>query len=575
MTRRTIKWKGFGIFAVMGTTALIFALPIGAEEAAQEARSSGGDVSIERSSNGRRAFPVSAREARAKEKAARRAERLNKRSAGDTHPLISKPLKGERTDFRLIPEQQRKTESAQSSDKPEKAFTQKDPRHVTRRWYTGDRTYAGLGRDNIRWVSSAATEEEDSVATRDVERSSKHEKQNARETRKSRGSRQAIPVEQPVLQRIDPREIKSEMVDPSASAAPAQPVVDPRAYRPDAQPTSAVQMKRSSSHWQERLRERIRHENSQVSQAAGAAPEQSVVHVPGGRTVKPRVVHRPANTVIHANYKHISPRFGHPGYRHTLVPRLVNTYSVGYWLRYDDGRSSAGVHYGVPHHRHQHYRHRRPVSLVFYYPYYFDDPYYTGFWYAGYYPSVYYYYGWLPRWCNPPGTVIYRSDPYPFYYSRYSGYGWPSYYYYSGAPRLDRDGVDRALVDIRYAWLEGDIDRLAYYIRQDEKISVYFDNDYSYSLSADDYYTMTLDAMSTVKTLDMVFSEPTWINSLEIFVTGRHIFRDPDDEHQTVYVSYRLHRYGGKWYIIGIGSSPNPIRNIYKDFRYDDYGYRH
>jgi hypothetical protein len=35
-----------------------------------------------------------------------------------------------------------------------------------------------------------------------------------------------------------------------------------------------------------------------------------------------------------------------------------------------------------------------------------------------------------------------------------------------------------------------------------------------------------------------------------------------------VYVSYRLRRLGGEWYIVAVGSSLEPIRHHYSDFRY-------
>jgi len=327
-------------------------------------------------------------------------------------------------------------------------------------------------------------------------------------------------------------------------------------------PTPKVQIEQSVGPWRERLQRQIQQENRRAKEENPVRPERLAIRTPEGTSVAPTLFHRRTNPVVNINYTHITNRFGDPGFGFSYLPRPVNAFSITYRSGY-----FTGLHYGVPRHFH-----RRPVFVYFYFPFYFDDPSYDGFWYRGYYPSVYYYYGWLPRWCYPTGLMAYPADPYPYYYGGYSlygGYGGPAYYYRAERPRLDEAGVDRALVDIRRAWLDSDIDRLAYYLRQGDKISVYFDNDYSYSLSADDYYSMTLDAMSTVRTLEMDFDEPTWINSREAFVTGRHVFVDPDNDRQTVYISYRLHRFDDRWYVIGVGSSPNPIRSTYRDFRYE------
>jgi len=301
--------------------------------------------------------------------------------------------------------------------------------------------------------------------------------------------------------------------------------------------------------------DRIRQRNQNVSPAMRRIPaEKLVVRRPDGRRDQAVVIDRSQNTYINRNYTNIRNRFGSPGFGFRYLPRPVWAYQQGYRDGFRDGR-----HFGTRWNNH------RPVFLFFYSNFYFDDPYFGGFSYPGYYPNIYFYFGWMPRWCRAPSIVVLQYDPYPVYYGTYST--GPAYYYDRGF-QLDENGVDQAMADIRRAWLDADIDRFSYHLREGEKISVYFDTDYSYSLSDQDYYSMTLDAMSTIDTISMEFDEPTWINSNEVFFTGRHVFNDPDGDRQTVYVSYRLHRYGGRWYIIGVGSSPNPIATPYDDFRY-------
>ncbi len=64
------------------------------------------------------------------------------------------------------------------------------------------------------------------------------------------------------------------------------------------------------------------------------------------------------------------------------------------------------------------------------------------------------------------------------------------------------------------------------------------------------------------------FDRPIWLSTHEFFVTGRHVFYDPAGVRNTVYVSYRLRLLGGEWYIVAVGSSLEPIRHKYRDFRY-------
>ena len=264
----------------------------------------------------------------------------------------------------------------------------------------------------------------------------------------------------------------------------------------------------------------------------------------------PGVVERSSHPVIGSHFTRIDRRFGKPSHGFAIMPRPTSAFS----LAVSSGTTSflLGVHHRVP----TTFVSRKVVFVSFYSPWYFDDPFYTGFWYPGWYPSIYTYYGWGPRWCRPPSLIVYDYDPYPIYVSRTPYY---TPYYYSERTRLDVAGVDTAMSDIRRAWLDSDADRLAGYLRDDRKTAVYFDGKYAYSLSADDYYRMTLDAMSTIRTEGLVFNDPQWITATEVRFTGRHIFYNMDDERESVYVAYRLHRYGRDWYIIAVDSSPKPL----------------
>ncbi len=250
---------------------------------------------------------------------------------------------------------------------------------------------------------------------------------------------------------------------------------------------------------------------------------------------------------VNVSYKNIYISLGDPAYDYVFLPRTAAAYWDGYWDGYSDGYWAANR-----------YRHTA-VVLNFYYPYYYSDPQWVAFWYADLYPSVYHYWGWCPGWIFPerayyaPVDYVYvPRTPYRYYYSGYD---------------LDQTGAERAIEDIRVAWLRSDIDLLADHLTDQQDIRVYFDGKYDYTTSTADYYAMTADAMSTTATVSLDFDRPIWISSREIFVSGRHVFYDPEGQLNTVYVSYRLRRLGSDWYIVAVGSSLQPIRPRYRDFR--------
>jgi len=241
------------------------------------------------------------------------------------------------------------------------------------------------------------------------------------------------------------------------------------------------------------------------------------------------------NNNITINYTKIVNNFGAPNFGFLFAPRF-----------FDGG----------------HRRHHTLIFVNFFYPYYFSDPYFFGFWYGGYYPSIYSYFGWCPGWVYP--TRVYYAPAEYYYYPPATPYR-----YYSTGYDLDYAGADRAISDIRRAWLNSDIGPLSAHFTDQLDIRVYFDGEYSYTTTTDDFYQMTLDTLATTQTVEMDFNDPIWISSHETFVTGRQVFYDLDGDRNVVYVSFRLRHLGTGWYLVAIGTSRDPIRHQYTDFRYD------
>jgi hypothetical protein len=298
--------------------------------------------------------------------------------------------------------------------------------------------------------------------------------------------------------------------------------------------------KDSPTRLQVRMRDSIRRENRQLGNwNPKATPSRDVV---GNWVPKDTIVFNRTNVVntnITINYTNIVNNFGTPGFGFLVAPRF---FDIG-----------GGVVFGGRHHH-------TLIFVNFFYPYYFSDPFFTGFWYDGYYPSVYTYFGWCPGWVYP--TRVYYVPTEYYYYPPATPYR-----YYSGYS-LDSRGVDRAIDDIRRSWTSSDIGPLSAHLTDELDIRVYFDGEYSYTTTTDDFYQMTLDTLTTTQTTEMDFDEPIWISSHEVFVTGSQAFYDPDGDRHALYLSFRLRQLGSGWYLVAIGTSKEPIQHEYRDFRY-------
>jgi hypothetical protein len=188
-------------------------------------------------------------------------------------------------------------------------------------------------------------------------------------------------------------------------------------------------------------------------------------------------------------------------------------------------------------------------ASAFWYPYYYSNPWWFGFGYPGYYPSIYSYWGWTPGWVMP-SQVSYEPSA-PVYISQ-------NPYTYYGVNR-DEAGAQQAINDIRTAWLTGNANLIAAHLSDQLDIRVAFNGQYSYTTSSKDYYGMTLDAIGTSKVVSMDFANPVWISDSDVLYTGKQVFYSPDNTQHTVYLSYRLANVNGNWYIVGIGSSLQPV----------------
>jgi len=192
--------------------------------------------------------------------------------------------------------------------------------------------------------------------------------------------------------------------------------------------------------------------------------------------------------------------------------------------------------------------------------YYYPTAYHTrpcsyGYWAFDYAPgfsyrSVYFSFGLFPyvqvtRISDRSYTSIsYVSEP---LYSNGT--------YYNNS-RYDR--LDEALADIRSAWVSGRFDLIEPHVRAGQTIAILLDGQYDYTISSDDYLSMTGDAIGDLDTASFVWDNVREGRNGMVTAFGEHSYRS-SDQTRTVYVSYTLQKSGSHYYITEVGSSDNPL----------------
>jgi len=124
--------------------------------------------------------------------------------------------------------------------------------------------------------------------------------------------------------------------------------------------------------------------------------------------------------------------------------------------------------------------------------------------------------------------------------------------------RSDRS-LESAVNDITEAWRFRDIQALAKHTRSESPIAVYLRGKYQYSLSSVDYLDMTRDAFRASKTVRFKLEQIERKERGVYLVSGRHTYRNNDDQERTVYINYVLEREDETYHITQVGSAPDRI----------------
>lgn len=126
------------------------------------------------------------------------------------------------------------------------------------------------------------------------------------------------------------------------------------------------------------------------------------------------------------------------------------------------------------------------------------------------------------------------------------------------APRSG-ETLDDVVADIRHGWMNGDFARLKTRLPEKGRVRIYLKGKYKYSVDAPDFGQMTQDAMRRIDTTSFTIDRVKRLAEDRAFVSGKHVYYDPEHEKHEVYVSYGLVKEDGRWKIAEAGSATEPI----------------
>ena len=193
-------------------------------------------------------------------------------------------------------------------------------------------------------------------------------------------------------------------------------------------------------------------------------------------------------------------------------------------------------------------------GFYFYYNSNYARPYHYGYWSFAYETggcrkSCYFYFGYMP-YVQTTRIVVADYPAIVYVNDSSSGYYLENY---------GREQLDNTLADIRSAWIDARFDLLQQHVNIDDKIAVFLDGQYNYSITGQDYLDMTHDAFEKMTTVSFVWNDVKKRTDGCYTAIAKHQYRDSDGNVKSVYVSYGLRKIGSEYHIIEAGSSLSPI----------------
>ncbi len=118
-----------------------------------------------------------------------------------------------------------------------------------------------------------------------------------------------------------------------------------------------------------------------------------------------------------------------------------------------------------------------------------------------------------------------------------------------------RSDWEKALYNIRRAWLDGDIALMSLHISDKMPVRIYHKGRYAYRASPREFFEMTYDALDQLYTHDFSWLEYRH-NSRSIFAEAKHVYESPNGKIRVNYISYTLEKEGRHWIITEVDNAP-------------------
>ncbi len=131
-------------------------------------------------------------------------------------------------------------------------------------------------------------------------------------------------------------------------------------------------------------------------------------------------------------------------------------------------------------------------------------------------------------------------------------------------PSLDSEepGLANAIDQLRETFQDGDINALVALVDPNIDIAIYERGRYKYSMSGDNYLDLTRDAIKNAPTVQFSIDSVHQTSPTVFTASGRHVYRDPYENEQTVYVSFGLQDIGGQWTLTQVETAPARYRSL-------------
>lgn len=126
----------------------------------------------------------------------------------------------------------------------------------------------------------------------------------------------------------------------------------------------------------------------------------------------------------------------------------------------------------------------------------------------------------------------------------------------------EEPGLANAIDQLTETFQDGNINALVTLIDPNIDIAVYERGQYKYSMSGDNYLDLTRDAIKSTQTVQFSIDYLHQTSPTVFTASGRHIYRDPYGNQQTIYVSFGLQDFSGQWTLTQVETAPSRYQSL-------------